>query len=823
MRFGQRLGEGERASAPAAAARGSRPSSLAASSSPTRATPATTRAGAEVQQHAGQARAPRPRDARWPGRARTRTARRGRGAGGLVELVREQRAVGEPDARRTAGSRSGAPRARRRAPARAPASAAVDGGRGRRRRPIGAAAAGPGPRHRARLVAAAAEIGAGDRDDPRAAWRRGPPVRGQPRRRRRRDHHRHRRAATAAGPTAAGRAPRRHDHQPSGRPRAGRAAPGRARRASGVERRPDGRRAAAPGSRGWASTSRSARTRRTCSSIASARPSVDQPQPARRTTTTACSAPAGPRERHERGAVEHGAARLVERRRPRRHHARRRPGSSRRAAIARLELAAAAPAAARRAAGSCSTARSDSTVCRSSPSSSAATGSSGGRTAGNRLVTARARSAASSTSSGRPVPSASGEIELGEAAAVHGRGRRAGRCCRSWPGRRRGRSAPCRARRRGCSAVAARRRRGGRGRSGACRRAVIGSAWRAARADAASGGRGRASSWPADRCASAASSAAVRAGSRDAVALELLAQPQRGPVEPPAGSTGREIALQQHAARRCAASGRCRGGGTGRGRASRSRRAACDVAGDQRAPGPLEFGLAEILRRAGRARKIAAARGERVVGLADQAGLGEHPRAVEQRDAARQVVGRASSAASICAQRARAGRRAGTRGSRGCAAALNASARPCRCAGVLHRAAPANGRARRPARRDTSAALPALQQDGELVVGVGVVEQRLGGGEARASASANRPARIAITPRWLCTRTSSAGSSSRSAARGASSSDAQPGARRRQLGRVQRDADRGSRAQHAPVGRTVGRRPSSARSQQRAAPGAGGR
>ena len=126
-------------------------------------------------------------------------------AGGLVEFVREQRPVGQLKTRRTAGSRSGAPRARRcgrsgRGPSRRRTRCRSPPRRSRARPPHcrATACASSLPRARSRP---------GDRHHA-AVPGRGPGVRRVPRRGRRRDHHRHRRAATAAGPMAAARAPR---------------------------------------------------------------------------------------------------------------------------------------------------------------------------------------------------------------------------------------------------------------------------------------------------------------------------------------------------------------------------------------------------------------------------------------------------------------------------------------------------------------------------------------------------------------------------------------------------------------------------------------
>ena len=68
----------------------------------------------------------------------------------------------------------------------------------------------------------------------------------------------------------------------------------------------------------------------------------------------------------------------------------------------------------------------------------------------------------------------------------------------------------------------------------------------------------------------------------------------------------------------------------GRGEAPRGG----DVAADQRAPGPLEFDLGQVLWQPVARAKISAASASALVGLADQPGLGEHPSAVEQSDAA---------------------------------------------------------------------------------------------------------------------------------------------------------------------------------------------
>ena len=315
--------------------------------------------------------------------------------------------------------------------------------------------------------------------------------------------------------------------------------------------------------RGWASTSRSACTRRTCSSTATASPRATSRSPSA-STTTACSAssdrenetmpsrpptPPGPLDRDD-VAHEPPPARLQPR-----------------ADDPRLQLAALLR---ERAVGAVVLDRAQrSTVWRSSASSSAASGSSGGRTAGSRRETARARSAAASTRSAPP-GRARRQVELGQAAPVHGgRGREVDAAEAGLVGSQVGERAP------GPPSLAARGARSPgrdvRARSSSCSRAVIGSrrvgAGRVARACC-----GRRLGLA---CGQVGLGRDERCGLRrqpGALALELVAQPQRRPGQARGRTSGREVALQQHQFGRRGATGRCRGAGSGRGRGMAKRR-----------------------------------------------------------------------------------------------------------------------------------------------------------------------------------------------------------------------------------------------------------
>ena len=119
--------------------------------------------------------------------------------------------------------------------------------------------------------------------------------------------------------------------------------------------------------------------------------------------------------------------------------------------------------------------------------------------------------------------------------------------------------------------------------------------------------------------------------------LELVAQPQRRPGEAAAGTSGGQIALQQDqfgvAAPPIAAAApepvTC---------AHREAARGLHLPRDQRAAGPFELGLTEILGEPVLAEDLRG-RGQRTVGCLDEPGLAEHPGAVEQPHAARDLDG----------------------------------------------------------------------------------------------------------------------------------------------------------------------------------------
>ena len=572
------------------AARGSRSWSAAARSSPTRATPATTLGVPRCSSTLVSPRASSPgRTVASPSSHADSTTCSGVRAVGRVRARTSGRRPAA--ATRTAGSRSGASRARRRgrrcrAPSRRPRSrdpAAAPMGRR-----AGPRCATPAPRASAR-----GQVRSGDRDDLAPSAAPGPLAADS--------------QAVADGATTTG-TPRNDGSVPHGscpstpvetttsaldrRSAAARAAPVQfgqriARTSRGRRRR------SAPGSRGWASTSRSARTRRTRSATAAAGaerragglvrrrrpPRACRRRPGRTSTIAASAAPApdGSRPAAPARGTEPATGK-----RPA-------PGGDR-----PLELAPSAQQRRRRGAdpahrlqrldrlpqfdeqlGRLRVAR---RAHRRQP-------------AGHRARPARPRrtpppggarrSAIATPEFGQPAPvdrRRGLQVDAAEARLVRGEFGEPGphRC-----GPRRA-SSPCAAASRAWTYRA-------------CSRAVIGSratrrvpARRAHRVAAAA-------VTGFDRYASAAISAAVRAGSCAPSRGQLCAQPQRPAARaatrdgrrpgPPAAATSSALRRQLSLPRRRNRS---------RARAA-NRRAAATSPIDQRAPGPLQLGLGEVL------------------------------------------------------------------------------------------------------------------------------------------------------------------------------------------------------------------------------------